>query len=317
MTKSNFLHEISQELGRFDANLLGWFKCPTCLSDLPIEGFGRADFGNEISEEHIIPAAVGGKKTIFLCKVCNSKFGHRQTKWLVDWIALNEGGAPFYRDAKKQTASLSAGEKKLNGSLSLDDDGAIRFFADRRRSNPADFDSFWSDAKTPEIRVSFALPVFANEDSLRVGFLTAAYGLWFKNFGYSFVLQSTMSVVREQISNPREAIMDWQYVHPVPSQKICEPCIGLMRFDKDYFPFAVIYDHFVLLPAAHKLHPSITPWEKVSQRFIRFEKEVAPRYQNRCIGPAELICDGQVIIQPDLTASAAVTPQKIEMKGWF
>ena len=101
MQKNTFLYEVSQELARFDAKLLGLFRCPVCLRDLPLGNFGSSDAANAINEEHIIPDSVGGKQTTFLCKRCNSTFGHKQTKWLVEWIELNEGGTPFHEPKYK------------------------------------------------------------------------------------------------------------------------------------------------------------------------------------------------------------------------
>ncbi len=63
--RSASLLQLSQELGRFNYDLLGKFRCPTCLNDFSIES-------REVSEEHIIPASVGGSLTTFLCKDCNS-----------------------------------------------------------------------------------------------------------------------------------------------------------------------------------------------------------------------------------------------------
>lgn len=316
MTREKYLYEISQELARFEANLLGLFRCPTCLRDLPVEKFGSTDSDSAISEEHIIPRSVGGRQTTFLCKSCNSTFAHKQTKWLGDWIELNEGGAPFNRQPKKQKASISAGGRRLNGALYLGDDGAIEFYSDRKRSNPADFDAHWSEPRLSEIKIEHSIPVFSNEPSLEVGFLTAAYSLWFKNFGYSFIMQSNMNVVREQILNPEARIIDWKFLIEVPTREILKPDIELMRFDKDYFPIAVIYDHIVLLPSAQKLHPANTPTEKMSKKLMSLREEIVPRFQHRCVGPAVMICDGQVIIQPDMIANATVPPQHVWIDGW-
>lgn len=316
MRKSSYIYEISQELARFDAKLLGHFRCPTCLRNLPIENFGIADADNAISEEHIIPASVGGKQTTFLCTMCNSTFGHSQTKWLSEWIELNEGQAPFSRNPRKQKARLSANGRQLNGALHLGDDGDIEFYSDRNRSNPVDFDAHWNEPKPPEIKIEYSMPVFSNEASLKVGFLTAAYGLWFKNFGYSFVLQSTLNMARKQILQPEKNLIDWNFLIEVPTREIEEPGIGLMRFDRDYFPFAVIYDHIVLLPSAHKLHPSSTSPENISMKLMSLGDEIAPRFQHRCVGPAVIICDGQVIIQPDMIANATISPQHIWIDGW-
>lgn len=175
--KSQYLLEISQELTRFKYDLRGIFRCPTCLRDFPISS-------NEITEEHIVPDSSGGKITTFLCRTCNSSFGYRQTRWLSDWIELNEGNGLFHVDPKKQRARLNADGLVLNGSLSIADDGAIEFTTDPKRSNPVAYESHWGGPKPEKISITTELPVFRNENSLKVGFLTAAYGLWFKNFGY-------------------------------------------------------------------------------------------------------------------------------------
>ncbi|MFV1564821.1 MULTISPECIES: HNH endonuclease [Phaeobacter] len=316
MRSNRFLYEISQELGRFDANLLGQFRCPTCLRDLPIENFRSADDDNAINEEHIIPDAVGGKQTTFLCKTCNSTFGRKQTRWLVEWISLNEGDAPFPLDPKKQKARITANGRKVNGSMRLGDDGALEFTADRKRSNPVDFDAHWSEPKPPEINIEYRMQVLSNEQSLRVGYLTAAYGLWFKNFGYSFVLQSNLNKVREQILHPEENILDWDYLMEVPAREIEDPSIGLMRLGGDYFPIAVIYDHIVLLPSAQKLPASNTSPGQISKKLMPLGNEIAPRFQHRCVGPAVLICDGQMIIEPDMIANATIPPQHVWVDGW-
>lgn len=316
MTKDKFLYQISQELARFDINLLGSFRCPACLRDLPIENFGSKDGDNAINEEHIIPASVGGRQTTFLCKRCNSTFGHKQTKWLAEWIELNKDGAPFLIDPKKQKARMSANGRKLNGSMRLREDGALEFYTDRKRSNPVDFDAHWSEPKPSEIKIEFSMPVFANEESLRVGYLTAAYGLWFKNFGYSFILQSNLDTVRRQILDPDKNTIGWNFLIEIPAREIAEPRIGLMRFDEDYFPIAVIYDHIVLLPSAQKLYPPSMSAEKISKKLISLGEEIAPRFQHRCVGPAVMICDGQVIIRPDMFANPTIPPQFIRVDGW-
>ena len=316
MRSNRYLFELSQELARFDTNMLGQFRCPTCLRDLPIENFGSADDNNSINEEHIIPNAVGGKQTTFLCKNCNSTFGRKQTRWLVEWITLNEGDAPFPLDPKKQKAKVIANGRKLNGSMRLGDDGALEFHTDRKRTNPVDFDAHWSEPKPSEIKIDYSMPVFANEQSLRVGYLTAAYGLWFKNFGYSFVLQAKLNKVREQILQPENIILNWNYLIEVPAREIKEPSIGLMRFGNDYFPIAVIYDHIVLLPSAEKMHPLNTSPEQISKKLMSLGDEIAPRFQHRCVGPAVMTCDGQVIILPDMIANATIPPQHVWVDGW-
>ena len=202
------------------------------------------------------------------------------------------------------------------GSLKLGDDGAIEFFADKHRSDPKNYEAHWKDPKPPEITITTSIPVFANEDSLEVGFLTAAYGLWFKNFGYSFVLQSNLDIVREQIQKPSHRIMNWNYLIEIPAREIRDPKLGLIRFGKDYFPFAVIYDHIILLPSAEKLHPESANPDRISNKVLNLKDTVSARYQHRCVGPAVLLCDGQAIIRPDLIPDTTIPPQNIQIAGW-
>jgi hypothetical protein len=307
--KSVSLLEISQELTRFNYELRGLFRCPTCLCDYPLDS-------KEITEEHIIPDSCGGRMTTFLCRKCNSFFGHKQTRCLSDWIELNEGNTPFHNDPNKQRAQLTVNGRRLAGSLRLGNNGAVEFCTDKKRSNPIDFEAFWNGPKSSAIAITTHMPVFSKENSLRAGFLTAAYGLWFKNFGYSFVLQSSLSIVRQQILNPEAIIMDWDYLIDTSAREIVDPCIGLIRFGSDYFPFALIYDHLVILPSPKRPHPSNTSPAKISKKVLSLAEVIASRYQNRCVGPAVLICDGQEVINPDLIPNAAISPQYSWIDRW-
>jgi hypothetical protein len=307
--KAASLLEISQELARFKYELRGLFRCPVCLRDYPL-------CSNDITEEHIIPDSSGGKMTTFLCKACNSLFGHKQTRWLSDWIELNEGNGLFHVDPKKQRAQLKANGLTLNGSLQLSEDGAIEFITDPKRTNPAHFEAHRNGPKPPEISISTSLPVFSNEQSLKVGFLTAAYGLWFKNFGYSFVLQSSLSIVRQQILNPDKNLMDWNYLLETPAREILSPCIGLIRVKNSYYPIALIYDHLIILPSPQRHYPVRANSSEISKKMINFDDQIASRYQHRCVGPAVLVCDGQEIVNPDLIRNATIPPQYSWLDRW-
>ena len=160
------------------------------------------------------------------------------------------------------------------------------------------------------------MPLFSNEESLRVGFLTAAYGLWFKNFGYSFVLQSAMNIVRQQILSPQIELMPWNYLIEVPTRGVNNLGIGIMRFGLDYFPIALVYDHLVILPSAKRAHPQSTTADQISKKLLNLGEQISPRYQHRCVGPAVLICDGQEIILPDLIPKTTIPPQYCWLDQW-
>ena len=313
--RSTSLVELSQELARFSYDLRGVFRCPTCLRDFAVNDNLLLEEHDRITEEHIMPQSVGGRLTTFLCKKCNSFFGANQTKWLGEWIELNEGGAPFPTDPKRQKASLKANELVIGGSLSLAEDGAIEFLSDRKRSNPRHYDELGRTPRLPEISVSFSMPVFQNEHALSVGFLTAAYCLWFKSFGYSWVLQRALDRVRAQILNPEQKILPWNYMMEMDTREIKAPTVGLIKFDDCIFPFALIYDHIVLLPSAKDAYPKAAT-SKISVKTMHMEPILEQRFRHRCVGPSSLVCDGREIISPDFFQTTTLPIEVIRQTVW-
>ena len=307
--------ELSQELARFSYDLRGLFRCPTCLNDFPVVGNAHSKEHDRITEEHIIPQSVGGRVTTFLCKGCNSFFGAKQTRWLAEWIDLNEGNAPFPINPKRQKAKLTANGLVTNGSLRLAEDEAIEFVSDRKRSNPKHYDELWKAPKPPEISLSFSMPVFQNEHALRVGYLTAAYCLWFKSFGYSWILQRVLDGVRVQILNPEQSIISWNYLIEMDAREIANPSVGLIKVEDRIFPFAHIYDHIVLLPSAKELHP-VAAASNVSLKFMHMEPVVEQRFRHRCVGPSSLVCDEREIISPNIFLTTTVPIEVIRQTVW-
>jgi hypothetical protein len=311
--RSASLLELSQELARFSYELRGKFRCPTCLRDFTCNSPSTED--GLITEEHIIPKSAGGTLSTFLCKGCNSSFGAKQTRWLGDWINHNKGKAPFPINPKKQKARATANGLTVNGSLRLAEDGAIEFISDRTRSDPKQYDQLWA-SRFPEISVSFSAPVFRNESALRVGYLTAAYILWFKHFGYSWILQRTLDPVRAQILHPEQDIIRWNYLIEADSREIKSPSVGLIKFRDQIFPFAHIYDHLVLLPSAKELHPRTTPHTEIFRKWMNLEPIIEPRFRNRCVGPSSLTCDGCEIISPDFFSTTTIPIEPILINAW-
>jgi hypothetical protein len=55
--------------------------------------------------------------------------------------------------------------------------------------------------------VSVPIPVLDQEELIQIGFLTAAYLLWFRELGYSWALQRHLEPIREQIRNPTRQVL--------------------------------------------------------------------------------------------------------------
>jgi|GEM_PF-5199559 len=310
MTKHAFISEISSELEKFDAGLKGMFKCPICLRDLPVENIDSKDRRFSIDEEHIIPNSVGGKTTIFLCSKCNSTAGSKHTKWLGEYIEIFEGKAPFHASGKKQKATATADDHTVNGTLKVAEDGNLEFFALRSHSHPDAFEGYVNAPTGSKRFLQVDVPAYRQEKLVGVGFLAAAYELWFKNFGYSFVLQKSLDIVRKQISNPEEDIIDWCFTIDTEDyfgegQLLKEPAIGVMRFGQDHFAIAVIFNQIVILPSPTKQHPDRVPYKEIRHLLLSLKPQISPRYQNRCTGPGYMMCGEDLVVRPDMVDLSA------------
>ncbi|TMV13309.1 HNH endonuclease [Arenibacterium halophilum] len=318
MSKYDILREISRELETFDAGLKNIFKCPICLRDLPVGNIDSKDRQFSIDEEHIIPKSVGGKITIFLCKSCNNTAGSKHTKWLGEYIEIFEGKAPFHASGKKQKATATADGYTINGTLKVAEGGDLEFVALRSHSHPHAFEGHVNAPSGSKLTVQVDVPAYRQEKLVGVGFLAAAYELWFKNFGYSFVLQKSLDIVREQISNPEEDIIDWCYTIDTEEyfgegQILREPAIGVMRFGQDHFAIAVIFNQIVILPSPTKQHPDRAHYKEIRHLLLSLKPQIAPRFQNRCTGPGYMICGDDLIVRPDMVDLSAKPVRQVIM----
>jgi hypothetical protein len=89
-------------------------------------------------------------------------------------------------------------------------------------------------------------PVLKNLELVRLGFMTAAYLLWFRNFGYSFALQAYLDRTRAQILS---GALTERSVFPAKQQQM-EPVLGLGSLGGNVVLFAAIANYVVLLPPA-------------------------------------------------------------------
>jgi hypothetical protein len=77
--------------------------------------------------------------------------------------------------------------------------------------------------------ISIPIPLLANQPFLDVGFLTAAYLLWFHDFVYSWAFQDHLAKVREQIRNPDKQIINEKYAVLCPNLFFDYPWVGVVR----------------------------------------------------------------------------------------
>ena len=137
---------------------------------------------------------------------------------------------------------------RVTGQVNEADDGALQVFTYKDLMPPESVEALEAVEEDGELELSISFPIFQHEKAIKVGFLTAAYLLWFKELGYSWVLQSHLNTVREQILRPDEEILSG-FLLDIGEHSFGRPWIGFLEFEELVYPCVGIVDRLVVLPS--------------------------------------------------------------------
>lgn len=196
-----YLKGLSKNLELFYPELNNSFMCPICLKIISLSN------KNKISEAHIIPKAAGGNVKTYLCTSCNNNFGSQQDKWFGEYVRLHKQKKHVLQtNIKKGHFSLDG--TKINGEWRYGQDNKLELIIYGNRNSPEINDHILSKfQKEIPKSLRMEIPILEKERFIKIGYLTAAYLLCFATFGYSWVFQSYLAEIRNQIQNPDEKII--------------------------------------------------------------------------------------------------------------
>lgn len=299
---------MSSSSAKFDAAYIGSFVCPTCLELIPLGS------KSEITEAHIVPKYSGGSLKTYLCKKCNGDFGAKQDHWFGEYVYLANSGKGLFA-TKKQNRTFTMNGVKVTGKFNEADDGTLEFYVFENLMSPEAV-SDMKAAETPgRIEITTNLPILKNTRSIIVGFLTAAYLLWFKELGYSWVFQAHLDAVRAQILNPNEQIISDVCVADAGGKYFENPWIGFLEIDDDSYPCAGIADRLVIFPSFS--NPGA--YELLAKRA---GKQITSEYEAIRISdyhkfpePVGIIYRDQAMTFPDHFSNDSITPMLIRYAG--
>ncbi|MCG9735712.1 HNH endonuclease [Pseudoalteromonas shioyasakiensis] len=214
--------------------------CPTCVKEFDLNS-GQRSF----TAGHILPEASGGSEWTFLCKDCNSQFGEKQDKWLGEYLNILNKPTGMLLDAKTKSRYISINDKTVNGSISVSDvDGGIDIVLPINRNPPGKVESMKFGEN---LEINFEIPLTLHENEIAVGYITAAYLMWFNEIGYNWVFQSSLDNVRKQILNCDRDI-DGAKVIDLPTDKMEMQGVGVIINSGTLYPCCVVVDKFVIFP---------------------------------------------------------------------
>lgn len=294
------LKKLCGSAGMFWPDAEEQFICPGCL------GVFSAD-SPEISIEHIIPKAANGKLEAFLCKkTCNNRFGEKTAKWLGSYLIHSVDALE-----KKRRSDRTSNHRfvlngaTLNGKVWQEDDGInILVLRDppgstkkKKINDPKELKKL-DESDDSVLNLSFEDPLKAfkeNEKYIKIGMLGAAYFLWFKAFGYSWVLQEHLSLIRKMLAEPDKYSPPDGWFYDIEDETVA---IGFAVHNGAAFPAANIMGKIVALPSRSEGMPPDTPSQ---YEMIWLEGgALSTRYSQGAQAPHILMVNGQPVYIPDM-----------------
>jgi len=293
--KKELLRMFSNNLEHFFPEIKNHFMCPICLTKIPISKV------ESISEAHIIPKAAGGKFKTLICRKCNSYFGSKQDKWFGELVRLIDSEKPSIMHSKIRERYFEIDGIRINGQWDINKDGNFEFLIYKHLNSP-DVHALVDDkfrSSPPQINLSVPLPLMKNKHLIDVGFLTAAYLMWFAYLGYSWVLQSHLASIREQILNPDKEIIEANYIGTC-NEINCKPWMGFLPLNNDVALIFGIGRHVVILPPRDNcgFYSSMGTFTlNVNISEIKVIKRSQKPYYNEPIG---LMFENKLLVLPDM-----------------
>lgn len=231
---------LSAHLVNLAPELDGKFQCPTCM-----RAFNIHPSSTDITAAHILPEAAGGKKWTLLCEKCNKNFGKSQDKWFGEYlnVLLNEKAS--FLDVKTKSKYIEVNGEKVSGRIFVSNDDTINIILPTNHNPPGKVDSL---CLGPEVEIKFVPELVKHELEISLGYLTAAYLMWFDALGYNWIYQSGLDVVREQILNPNEKTWKDFVLIELNQDELVEPGIAIVPWRGGAYAASVIYDRIVIFP---------------------------------------------------------------------
>lgn len=221
-----------------------FYVCPQCLKAFP-----ESAIEDWLTQEHVPPESVGGKKIVLTCKICNHSAGHsmdadmRREANIIDFFGKR------LVEVQATMRTPSGGEMPIR--LSASNDG-YRMFGVPKAAHPDAEKAVTADlnrAALPDGWQDFSINLrFEPFSTARAeaSWLRTAYLAFFAACGYRFVVRPELTIVRQRISEPNSKAFTFRIVLPRP---VPEPLLTVIKTPETFRSFAMIYgQHIVFLP---------------------------------------------------------------------
>ncbi|WP_456459244.1 hypothetical protein [Reichenbachiella sp.] len=235
----------------------GLYACPMCLTLFDETGLDQSK-ERRLTLEDVPPKKLGGKPLILTCNTCNNQSGTKYDSHLLNqtraenFLRRKEGG-------QKEVVIQINNKSKIKGiAKNLPNDTlGIHFI---NKSNPMaqpDIDHLFKNWNSGQFKLDIkgGNPKLFNIAKLRIAYLLA-----FAKFGYGYIMNWQTQIIRSQLSNPNDAIIEHLGIVKLNFEEDISG-IFLVKHPKNIVGFLALFDLMesghkskvaVLLPGLHK-----------------------------------------------------------------
>jgi hypothetical protein len=189
--------ELSQDLSTITSDLPDQVLCPLCLSAFNEQCLDSSE--PTLTEEHIIPKELGGRRVTLTCKRCNNTHGHEIDIHLIQRVRVMDSLAGRGEWAIR-------GRIEVNGiTVPTDVDwkvpvGETTSF-NLRPNSPAVFDAIQQQMRSGQVQsINVTMRGDYIPERVSLAVLRIAYLVMFHEFGYRYILSPAAGVIRETLS---------------------------------------------------------------------------------------------------------------------
>ena len=258
--RSKLFHEGSEALAAFSAKLHDRYACPQCLRLFGPDALGGPD--PDLTLEHIPPQAAYGSPymRMLVCKRCNNTAGSAYESHLSTRVQTTPVTNDDPRDAK-----IEIGDFTLQGTISVNSEGAVVVANDPRRNDPKAIEEVSTGLHQGTLTESFQVHVSLGYNQrlsslahLRIGYLVA-----FGFLGYRYIVRQSLDAVREQLAHPYSLHLasTWSLR---TSDTTHDRTVLLVEDPIEALGIRVA-DQLILLPSTSDALPASTFYDKLSE----------------------------------------------------
>jgi hypothetical protein len=172
-----------------------------------------------LSVEHVPPKAVHGRRLCLTCRDCNIWAGHTLDSELARYERITHFSAGI--SLHPELARFTWDNVTLNIRVRKEGDRFTSFSVESA-NNPVFLDKLRQDlsasaesALSAPIRAHLELSIRADVRRTYVSLLRSAYLIGFARLGYAFAFSKSMKIVKEQIRNPDDLLIEqWSLYGP-------------------------------------------------------------------------------------------------------